>query len=196
MPQPRQGARLPCARRPAATTVEIHEVHALLAVEQYVVGIEIGVVDAGVVEIADAGADRAPRGHGQARAEQRRQRPRSRDRDRQQVRAVAKAGASIARRDRSRRRQPEVLEQREEPELAKAAGRLRAGPQVAVGEEARDQAATPVVAQYPLATAAAGRGDEPCAAAADRRTARAPGARQFYWVEVRVARMVDPRRVV
>ena len=169
--------------------------HATVGRDQYVAGVEIRMADAGIVEGADGRADALPRYRAAVAAQQVRERSRAVDRDGQQVGAVPGAQPLVARGDRPRGRKPERLDACQQREFPEAARPVCAGPEVAILDQARDEATATVVAQH-LRGCAGRRGNEPGAATARRRGGDPPGRRQGKRVEVLGARMADTRGVV
>ena len=135
-------------RRPQAASIEVDEPDLRGAIDHDVGCVEVRVPGARDVEARDRFADaRGERLVGAMIGERARERARAFDAARQQVRAIGEPAAQVTRGDRLRDRQARIGQAREQAELAECARALGAGPQVAVRDEARDEAAAPVVAQ-------------------------------------------------
>ena len=161
-----------------AATVEIDHPAAAVAVEQQVVRVEVGVVQALAVEAGDQPPGllpgRAVAGH-QGAVGQRAHvhQPLQQDRG-----AVLEAVADVAGRQRARHRQATAEQFAHQPELGEAARVRGPAPEVGIAAEARGQAAAQVVAQHRRTER---RIDEPgptTPARAHRPGALAPGRRR------------------
>src|SRR5690606_30271811 len=160
--QPAQVALAPAGGRDAqARAVEVDHPAAAVFVEQDVVGIEVGMVQAGAVEKRDQLAGGLPRRL--AFRGQRRQRAHALQPLHQDGGAVVQALAPVPGRERQRHRQFLRAQFAQQAELGEAAHPVDAAPQVGVAAEAGGQAAAQVLPQHRVALAG---GDDPGAAAA------------------------------
>lgn len=130
-----------------ARAVEIHQ-HDLrgIFVHQHIVGVQVGVPHAFVVEAAQRLADGAPVGLAERRrAQQARQRQRRAATGDNQIRRVTGAAAPERRRHRPRRRQAAPVQRRQQTPFGERARVVPAAVQVAVFGQARGQAAAAIV---------------------------------------------------
>ena len=144
----------PGPHEPAA--IEIEQVHQIVADEQDVVRVQIGVAHAEVVKHAQAAADGDPaENRNAAPTQERGERLRIEQPLGDEVRGVEQAMAPIARRDRRRHGQPRAMQVIEQLPLAERARFGFAAPQITVAHHARNETAAPIVAQHVVLAAAA-----------------------------------------
>jgi hypothetical protein len=185
---------LPLTAPKDAPAVEVEHVHLVHCAEEEVVRVQVGMPDAARVQPSDTAADRAPaRGVERLPAQRLREGQACRQLLGNEVGAVQGACPRVARGHRARYRQCPFGEPAQQPPLREGARARRAGPEIGVIEELRDQSAAPVMTQYPAEPAFVHEGHRTAPAGNFlERTSRAPELP----LEELIARLVDARAIV